>query len=415
MANSDLFQSDPRLYARIIDNRAYSRFRLNDTLGIQSIFYRALAIRDSLGDESGQSINKLHLAEYYVYKGDTLKAVKLVSEANILAEKSENIEELLSSLLLLAKIDSKRFTQHTNKYITLNDNLLREERAIRNKFARIRFETDEFIEENIRLDRRNRLITIIASFIFLIGILLFIIKNQQSKNKELRFQRQQQASNEEIYKLMISQQNKMDEGSRNEKSRISKELHDGVLGRLFGTRLLLGTINAANDEAAISQREKYIEELQSIEEEIRNISHELHADAQIRNIGYPSLVESLLDSQSKIGQFDTTFENDETIGWEQIDGGVKMHVYRILQEGLQNITKYAQAKRVVVRFSLKDATLKIQIIDDGVGFDTTNRNKGIGLTNIDARIKNLAGSFEVTSTRGSGTTLDVTIPLTAES
>lgn len=412
LTNKELKVLNPNIFAKLIDNRAHSRFRMNDTVNVQSSFYEALKIRDSLGDLLGQSINKLHLAEFYLYKGDTLKAIDFSNSAKKLAQKSNNNREILSSLLFLAKIDSKKFVQHTNEYIGLSNNLLKEERATRNKFARIRFETDEFIEENIRLDRRNRLITLIASFIILIGVLLFIIKNQQNKNKELRFQRQQQKANEEIYKLMISQQNKMDEGSRNEKHRISKELHDGVLGRLFGTRLLLGTVNAKNDQETIEQREKYIDELQSIEEEIRNISHELHADAQIKNIGYPSLVESLLDSQSKIGQYDAILENDENIGWEQIDGGVKMHVYRILQEGLQNITKYAKAKRVAVRFSLKEALLHIQIMDDGVGFDINAKNSGIGLMNIKSRISNLAGSFELTSTPGNGTTIDLNIPIT---
>ncbi len=419
LENKNLKNLVPSLYAKLIDNRAYCTLKLMDTTNIRAKFYEAQSIRDSIKDVLGQTISMIHLAEFHLFKGDTLKAIELTKTAKILAQKSDNNSQILASLILLSKIDAQDFSVYTNEYIALRDNLLKEERVTRNKFARIRFETDETIEKNIKLDEQNlklnrqrRVLLMVTGFTALIGLLLFIIKYQQNKNRELRFQRGQQKANEEIYKLMISQQNKMDEGSRNEKHRISKELHDGVLGRLFGTRLLLGTINAKNDEDTVAQREKYIDELQSIEEEIRNISHELHADAQIKNIGYPSLVESLLDSQSKIGQFDATLENDENIGWEQIDGGIKMHVYRILQEGLQNITKYAQAKRVAVKFSLREATLHIQIIDDGVGFDTDSKNKGIGLTNIRSRINNLAGSFEVTSTVGSGTILDLNIPIT---
>lgn len=413
--NPNLKIENITLYARLVDNLAYSRFKLEDTIGVLSKFNEALFIRDSTGDLLGQAINKLHLAEFQLYKGDTIEAINLAKNVMSIAKQSNNNRELLASLLFLSKIDLKNFRRYTNEYILLSDSLQIEERAVRNKFARIRFETDEFIEANIKLDRQRRIIILVASFVLLTGLLLFIIKNQQNKNKELRFEREQQQSNEEIYKLMISQQNKVDEGSRKEKNRISKELHDGVLGRLFGTRLLLGTINAKSDRETIEQREKYIDELQSIEQEIRNISHELHVDAQIKNIGYPNLVESLLENQSKIGKFNGVFKNDPKIGWEEIDGGIKMNVYRILQEALQNINKYAKASQVNLDLSQQDSALLIRIEDDGVGFDTRSNYRGIGLKNMKSRVLGLSGEFEVFSNSGQGTALQIHIPIETES
>ena len=76
--------------------------------------------------------------------------------------------------------------------------------------------------------------------------MIYIILAQRAKNKELKFAKQQQETNEEIYNLMLSQQDKVDEARALEKKRISEELHDGILGRLFGTRLSLDSLNMAN-------------------------------------------------------------------------------------------------------------------------------------------------------------------------
>ena len=81
---------------------------------------------------------------------------------------------------------------------------------------------------------------------------------------------------------------KLEEGSKKAEKRISEELHDGVLGKLFGTRLILSNLNSSSDKETILKREEYINGLQEIEEEVRNVSHELNNKSRISNsnIGY---------------------------------------------------------------------------------------------------------------------------------
>ena len=87
-------------------------------------------------------------------------------------------------------------------------------------------------------------------------------------------------------------------------------------------------------------------------------------------------------------------------------------LYRIVQEQMNNITKYAQAKEVTIYLTAIDDQILLSIADDGQGFDTSKRNKGIGLKNIQNRIEFYAGSMKIISAPGQGCTLEIAIPST---
>ncbi|MCB0744140.1 MAG: tetratricopeptide repeat protein, partial [Ignavibacteriae bacterium] len=300
---------NPKQYAMLVDNLAFSRFKIKDTVGVANLFKESLKIRDSIGDIAGVTINKLHLAEYYLYKRDSSKALQEAKEVYNTASEIKNYRDKLLALKFLSKVKSDY--DYANEYMELSDSLQKEERKIRNKFARIRFETDEFKERTEKLTEQKKTITTVSSIIIAMGLLLFIIWNQRMRNKKLRLEKEQQKSNEEIYNLMLNQQYSVDEGRREIKKRISEELHDGVLGKLFGTRLILGTLNSAKDEESIIKREKYISDLQEVEVEIRNVSHELNEKSVMSDIGYAALIEELLENQSIVGKFNYAFKYDE--------------------------------------------------------------------------------------------------------
>ncbi len=410
LKTKNLKNDNTRLYAKLLDNLAYSKFKLGDTTDIKESFFRSLKIRDSIQDHLGIAINKLHLAEYYATVKDTIQALQFAKEAKQLAATTDNQRELLTSLILLSKLDRKNSYTYTNEYIKRSDSLQKEERVIRNKFARIRFETDEFIVENERLSRQKEFILITSGLILLFGSLLYIIRSQRAKNKNLQFEQQQQKANEEIYNLMIAQQHKLDEGKRKEKERISQELHDGVLGKLFGTRLILGTLNPKIDEETILKREKYINDLQDVEEEIRNVSHELHEKSLVSDIGYIHMVDNLLKNQSEITNFEYEFNHDKSIIWEEIEGSLKMNMYRVLQEAIQNINKYAKAKNVIVEFTIDENYLYLLINDDGIGFNSEAKSKGIGLKNIKSRTNKLKGKLTIRTRPDNGTSILIKVP-----
>jgi tetratricopeptide (TPR) repeat protein len=240
LQSNKLEQLDINLYARLIDNIAYTKFLDGDSTNVVEELQKSFEIRDSIQNAPGVVISKRHLSEFYASKHDTLKAVELANEALSLANKVENNRDKLESLLLLSKVDKLNASNYLANYVYLNDSLQVEERKIRNKFTRIRFETDEYIDETEKLSEQIFLISIGAIFTILMLSLAYFLRVQRTKNKELIFEREQQKSNEEIFSLMLKQQSKLEEGRLKERHRISEDLHDGVLGKIFGTRIGLG-------------------------------------------------------------------------------------------------------------------------------------------------------------------------------
>lgn len=408
LSNENLKNQDYNFYAKLVDNIAYTKFLKGDTLNVSSELQYALKIRDSLDNVSGVVISKRHLSEFYAFKYDTLSAVKLANEAYGLAGQVENNRDKLETLLLLSKIDKEKASIYLNEYVHLNDSLQIEERKIRNKFTRIRFETDEYIEETEKLSQQQVFFSIGALFLFLLFSLAYYIRVQSNKHKELIFEREQQKSNEEIFSLMLKQQTKLEEGRINERHRISQDLHDGVLGKIFGTRLGLGFLNVNGDDSTIEKYKNYVDELQNIEKEIRTISHELKSEILSSKEDFSKIIGDLIDQKCNLGTFEYRYKYDQNIDWDVISDDIKINYYRIIQEALQNIIKYAHANKVSVEIKLNDDYLELLIVDDGIGFDVLAKRKGIGLKNIDSRAINIGGKAIINSEFNKGTTIFVT-------
>ncbi|MBJ2176313.1 tetratricopeptide repeat protein [Aureibaculum sp. A20] len=417
LRRDDLKNENTKLYAKLLDNLAYSKFKLNDTIGVVKLFKESLHTRDSINDVWGKSMSLLHMAEYYDTNNDTIKAFEAVKEAKKIAEKSKNYRDILKCLILLYKLDAPNKDQYTQQYIALSETLQEEERAIRDKFARIQFETDHFIEENealegekdaLALQQKN--ILIVGSIILVLGMLIYIIRDQRLKNIRLKLEKEQQLANEEIYNLMLTQQNKIDEGKRNEKKRMSEELHDGVLGNLYGIKMNLAVLNAQNNSESVIKREAFIEGLSKVIDEIRNVSHELHANAIDANVGYVQLIEDLLSEKSLLHGYAFKLLADDTIKWTVIKGDIKMNIYRIIQEAVQNINKYAKANNLNISINSDGDFIYVSIIDDGIGFNTSTNKDGIGIKNIRSRVERLNGFVEFISELKKGTTINIKIP-----
>ncbi len=398
--------------ARILDNRAYCKLLMKDTIGVKRDFFRALFIRDSLKNKSGVAYSKIRISNYYLFLKDTLNAKIYAKDANDLAKELNNGNYYLTSLKQLSNLDLKNSKKHLERYIRYNDSLITVERKAQNKFTRIEFETDEHIEEKERLSQQ--LIWIIGGSIsiILISTLLYFLRVQKVRNEKLQLEADQQKANEEVYVLTLQQQAKLEEERVKERNRISAELHDGILGKLFGTRVNLGFLGMQMNTDTQEKQQAYLDELQLIEKEIREVSHKLSDNFNDANINFTSIITQLLEDKGTIGGFETHFENDKSITWKEISEVTKANVYRIIQEALQNIIKHAKAKNVTLAFSIENEKLEIQIADDGVGFDTKKSRKGIGIKNINSRIAKLQGNVSFISALNKGTTLQIKIPIT---
>ncbi|WP_299120318.1 tetratricopeptide repeat-containing sensor histidine kinase [uncultured Tenacibaculum sp.] len=397
-------------YAILLNNKAYCKLLMKDTTGIKKDFFKALSIRDSIGDKTNILNSKICISDYFKYNKDTINALKYAKEANTLAKQIKNGGDYLTSLKQLANLDKQNSKKYLDRYIVFNDSLISAERRTQNKFTRIEFETDEYIEETKRLNQQRIWIIVTSIGGILILSLLYFLRVQKVKNEKLSLEAEQQKANEEVYVLTLQQQAKLEEEKVKERNRISEELHDGILGKLFGTRFGLGFLPLKGDEQTLEKHQSFLDELQEIEKEIRDVSHKLSDNFDSSNINFTSIIEQLLKDKSTIGNFNYKFSFDKNIVWKNINEITKANIYRIIQEALQNIIKHAKAKNVTLVFSNENQNLIINLKDDGIGFNPKKGKKGIGMKNIKSRVDKLNGTVQFLSEVGKGTALLISTP-----
>jgi signal transduction histidine kinase len=411
-SEANLKSDDTALYAMVLDNLAHAKLMVNDFSDLPDSFYQALKIRDSLNVLTGIIVSKIHLSEYYnaVEKKDS--ALAYAVSAHNLALQVNSIGHQLLTLKQLGNVETEKSNYYSKQYVSLSDTLIKTERKVSEKFARIEFETDEFKRQKEQLTVQNRNIILFTLLAVFIVILLYIIRDQKSRNARFKLREAQQRANEEIYTMMLSQQKQLDDVVQKEKQRIGQELHDGVLGRLFGARLNLDSLNKKTDEQAIEGRNHYISELKNIEQDIREISHELNREKFALINNFVAILTNLLEEQRTLSEeTELKYKIDSSVNWDKVKNGTKINIYRIVQESLQNINKYANAKNVSVNL-IKDAeNVHLMIIDDGVGFDVDKKSKGIGLQNITSRVTACQGTLEIKSKKGKGTSITIDIPI----
>lgn len=413
-SDSMIKKNRPDFYALIMDNYAHTLYLSKNYKELPQLFLKALKICDSLNSVSSIytsiGINQ-NLAEYYYNRNKNDSASYYAQRAKQVSEQYAN-DDLLRSLLLLSKIEVDSIAvNYYEDYIKLNDSLQKSERAIRNKFARIRFETNQIEQENIQIAKERLWLLIISVVVIIASLLLYMVINQRNKNRELQFIQKQQETNEEIYNLMLSQNETIEEARTLEKKRISQELHDGVLGRLFGTRLSLDSLNMNNSNEAIKTRSQYIDGLKTIEEDIRKVSHELNTDF-VSGSGFIDIIKTLVETQTLAYKLKYELKHDDAIPWDEVTNKNKIHVYRIIQEALHNIYKHANASQVKVSFKMEKNIICLILTDDGSGFDVNKAKSGIGLKNMNSRINEINGTIEITSEKEVGTTVTIEFPIT---
>jgi len=241
---------------------------------------------------------------------------------------------------------------------------------------------------------------IIAVIIFLSLVIYFYKRRTNQLKREVAIQ-------QKFSKQLI-------ESQENERKRIASELHDGL-----GQNLLiisnLAQIGLRNSDIDFSKKQlsSITENAQESIEEVRRIAHNLHP-YQLDELGLSSALQSMLKKLSN-----TTSLNLSTY-IEHIDGYIKsdqyIHLFRVVQEGMNNIIKHANAQNVVISISKLENTIQIIIKDDGKGMDDYPEDKekkpsGFGLQKIRERIKVLNGNLSIDSSPLKGTTIKILIPV----
>ena len=399
------------LYAKLLNNLAYAKFKANDNIGLPEMFYRSLQIRESLNNKSGIIASNIHLGEYFASEKDTLLALMYLKSAYKNAKEIKSHFDILNSLKLLSELDKNKSSYYSGRYIKVNDSLQDIARSNKEKYARIEYETNKLQNEKQELIKQKSFIIGAFAVGSLFIAAIFIIYYLNSRNKKLMLVQEQQKANEEIYQLMNEQQSKIDTARKEEKNRIAMELHDGILNNIYAVRLNLEFINKKADEESITKRKEFIKQLQNVETEIRSVSHELSRNATLQEEkSFEVILEYIITTQRN--SFETLFETDidQTIDWDRLSNIYKVNIFRIIQEALQNINKYSNAGIAKVAIKKGGDTINIVITDDGVGFDPEAPQSGIGLKNLKKRVAALNGIVTINSKPGDGSEIRVSLP-----
>ncbi|WP_019039453.1 tetratricopeptide repeat-containing sensor histidine kinase [Psychroflexus tropicus] len=410
LSTPKLYDGDPYLYAMALDNLAYNRLETGALQNVLPDMQEALGIRQKIQHLAGISISQLHIAEYYQFVGNQTKAVEFAKAANTTSKQNNNNRDILASWLLLADLQPENSYKYTTSYIQLSDSLQMEERKVRNKFERIRFETEEVMQRAEMLEEERTIVFLISSLIIIIGSSIFIFYVQRSKNRSLKLERDQKIADEKIYELLLIQSARKDEGKREERDRIARELHDNILTELYANRMNLMFYKYKIGIKGDEKFGKLTDNLMDVEKQIRSLSHELSNTYFDEHKEFGDLIQDLIQKL----QLERTHQLsvDDSVNWSKIASNIKMHTYRILQESIMNIQKHAEAHFVFIKFTLNEEADKIEftIKDDGKGFKDSKK-PGIGLKNIKSRVEDIKGKISINSKLGSGTKISIFIPI----
>lgn len=188
-------------------------------------------------------------------------------------------------------------------------------------------------------------------------------------------------------------------GEEEERSRTARDLHDGIGSILSAAKMQLHAIQGASHNQGY---QKAIELVEHAIGEVRTISHNMAPEIVLQE-GLEYAVKSFCARISHPG-----LEIEQyTVGTvRRLGTDLELLVYRIIQEAVNNIIKHAQATQAIVQLSYGNNMLMVTIEDNGIGFDPeTVKRKGIGLSNLPARVSLLNGEYRIESRPGEGTTV----------
>jgi PAS domain S-box-containing protein len=204
-----------------------------------------------------------------------------------------------------------------------------------------------------------------------------------------------------------------------ERQRISRELHDGLCQKLSGMKLNVEVIGdeLRPKDRTLSRRVKSVtKQCEEMIIDVRRLSVNLRP-AVLDDFGLVIALGILVREFEKLHKLSIAWDMDGSAKVE-LDPQREIALYRIAQEALSNVAKHANASRVTMALQAKENAITLRIDDNGIGFNLEDAgvrkpiHPGLGLISMRERTELLGGTFAVKATRGQGTTIMATIPLT---
>ena len=322
--------------------------------------------------------------------------------------------------------------EHAIKSQRLSDSIFSEEKLNLTKELEAKYELRQkdlaianmereqgLTNRSLAQEKKLNLTLTIASLLLVVSlfssIIAFVIK--------LRARKKIAAQEAEVKKQKISRLEKekqltainaLIDGQEAERSRIARELHDG-LGGLLAT--VKHHFTAVSEKEMQSEQfhlyEKGMDLLSGAVEEVRRISHNMMPYA-INKLGLMPAIEDIASGLMAGKKMKVNVQN---LGIEEkeLSEDLKLVIYRVIQELSNNVSKHADADHLIIQLSSYEGEVFLTVEDDGNGFDPAlvkQKEHGIGLNSLRSRIEYLGGSVDIDSEIGEGTSISVSIPST---
>jgi two-component system, NarL family, sensor kinase len=359
--------------------------------------------------ENGVALNYFELKEYEKALLHSEKAIAIAKNTGSM----QTLEHVYKTASEIAEKQQQPFLalEFYKKYNAVKDSLIGEKTKSNVYLYEIKYETEkkeiQLKLQQSTIKQKNTLNILFGSIAAAVVCLsLFGFKNYKHKQT---LQQQKIAELETRQKLTATEA--VLKGEEQERTRLAKDLHDGLGGMLSGIKYSFNTMKGnmimTPDNAQAFERS--IDMLDSSIKEMRRVAHNMMPEALVK-FGLNTALKDFCNEIQQSGALNISYQS---IGLENeiIDQTVGIAVYRIVQELINNTMKHAVAKNAIVQVTKSDNTLSVTVEDDGKGFDTAIINKpaGMGWSNITNRVEFLKGKLDVDSQSGKGTSVHIEI------
>ncbi|MEQ9309644.1 MAG: histidine kinase [Balneolaceae bacterium] len=375
----------------------------------------AIVLRETINDVNGISIDLVNSGLIYQSLGDLETANEYLKRSLSSALEigyvrlAEFAYNAISDLFLeLNKPDSALV--YYKMYIQFKDSVSNIETNQRIAELEIQFQTEEKEKElaqrtaqlsleQLRVKRRNWITGIFGTLFLSVSLISFLVVRQQRIRRE-NIERE----NELKLKLAdVESENKI----HKERERISRDLHDNVGSQI--TNLITG-IEISNLHIKKNQQDKALSLLGNLDSDARSAMTDLRETIWLldkQEVEFESFLEHL---KGYIKRQESYLKGLKTKIKSSVDAKIvlnptqSINLTRVIQEALNNTRKYANASKFNISFSQKGEKILITLSDDGIGMEVHNNlEKGNGLRNMKERVKEIGGSFSITSSTENGT------------
>jgi len=379
----------------------------------------------------------LSIASAYKAMQNHDKAIYFYNKSIVFSIETETNDQLLLAYTFLSDIYSKKnnFKEalvYHQKYTSLKDSLFSIDKVKYNENLLAEFEASskeneilllkkerELQEKELLLNKNNlqnnriiQIVTISLAVLSLIAVfVLALFYRQKLHNKQLLAEKIEEINKQKMHSLLQDQEvnaiKSEIEGRVNERKRIAQELHDGVGGNLASIKLNLANIIGDYSDEKLKAIMGNIDDTCN---EIRDISHNL-ISLKIQSHSFSYLVKKFLNEMlvGKMLKLNLNIYPEAEL--DKLPNELKIELYRIIQELMNNVIKYSEAQVVDVQILRGDKYLNLMFEDNGKGFDTKESTGGIGLKNIRSRIAAFNGICTIESSLGNWTLVNIEVPL----